>query len=81
MTKWPEMLNFIFDKSRFMSMTKKQKWQVAFAALFAILFIVWFFYPGWGFVKILGLLANALLALSMLLSYKEEEKRKSKSDK
>ena len=75
------MLNFIFDKSRFMSMTKKQKWQVAFAALFAILFIVWFFYPGGGFVKILGLLANALLALSMLLSYKEEEKRKSKSDK
>ena len=64
-----------------MSMNKKQKWQVAFAALFAILFIVWFFYPGWGFVKILGLLANALLALSMLLSYKEEEKRKTTRDK
>ena len=57
-------------------MNKRQKWQVSLAALFVILFIVWFFLPGWGFVKILGLLANALLALAMLLSYKEEEKNK-----
>lgn len=64
-----------------MSMNKRQKWQVALAALFVILFIVWVFYPGWGIAKILGLIANALLALSMLLSYKEEEKRKTKSDK
>ena len=62
-------------------MNKRQKWQVALAALFVILFIVWAFYPGWGIAKILGLIANALLALSMLLSYKEEEKRKTKSDK
>ena len=54
---------------------------MALAALFVILFILWVFYPGWGIAKILGLIANALLALSMLLSYKEEEKRKTKSDK
>lgn len=71
----------MFDKSKFMSVNKRQKWQVTLAALFVILFIVWLFYPGWGIVKILGLIANALLALSMLLSYKEEEKRKAKSDK
>lgn len=61
-------------------MNKRQKWQLAFAALFVILFFVWFFTPGWGFVKILGLLANALLALAMLLSYREEEKKKAKND-
>ena len=57
-------------------MNKKQKMQVILAILFAVLFFVWFFLPGWGFVKILGLLANALLALAMLLSYREEEKNK-----
>ena len=29
------------DKLEFMSMNKKQKWQIALAALFLILFIVW----------------------------------------
>lgn len=72
---------FVSKNRKFMRMNKRQKWQVALAALFVILFFVWLFYPGWRFVKILGLIANALLALSMLLSYKEEEKRKTKSDK
>ena len=40
--------------------------------------ILWLFEPGWRVSKILGISANALLLLSMLLSYRAEEKIKKK---
>lgn len=61
-------------------MTKKQKWQVVFAILFAGLFILWLFEPGWRVTKILGLIGNALLCLSMFISYQAEKKNKDKSE-
>jgi len=42
------------------------------------LLILWLFEPGWRVSKILGIIANALLLLSMLLSYRAEEKMKEK---
>ena len=61
-------------------MNKRQKWQVVLAILFAVLFILWLFEPGWRVAKILGLIANALLFLSMLISYLAENKNKEKSE-
>lgn len=58
-------------------LNNKQKLQVAVAALAAILIIVWIFLPGMLVSKILGILSNALLLLSMILSFREEEKKKS----
>ena len=40
--------------------------------------ILWLFEPGWRVGKILGIIANALLLLSTLLSYRAEEKMKKK---
>ena len=57
-------------------MNRRQKIQVVLAVLFAVLFIVWLFFPGWGYLKILGLIANALGVFSMVLSYRAEEKNK-----
>ena len=59
-------------------MNKRQKFQLALAGLAAVLIIVWLISPGWGAGKILGIIANALLILSMLLSYRAEEKLKKK---
>ena len=58
-----------------MEMNKRQKLQVGLAILFAVLFIFWLFIPAPVYSRILGLLSNALLLLSMVLSYRAEEKR------
>ena len=57
-------------------MNKKQKWQLGLAGSFVILLVLWLFEPGWRVTKILGIISNALLLLSMLLSYRAEEKMK-----
>ena len=57
-------------------MNKRQKLQVALAILFAVLFITWIFIPSPLYSKILGMSANALGLLSMVLSYRAEEKNK-----
>ena len=54
-------------------MNKRQKRQAALALLFAILFILWLFEPGWRIAKILGLVS------SMAISYMAEERNKKKS--
>ncbi len=59
-------------------MNKKQKWQLGLAGYFVVLLILWLFEPGWRVTKILGIISNALLLLSMLLSYRAEEKMKKK---
>ena len=59
-------------------MNRRQKWQVALAILSVILFILWLFEPGWRISKILGLIGNALLFLSMVISYLAEERNKNK---
>ena len=57
-------------------MNKKQKMQLGLAGCFIVLLILWLFEPGWRVSKILGIIANALLLLSMLLSYRAEEKER-----
>ncbi len=57
-------------------MNRRQKWQVVLAILFVILFILWLFEPGWRIPKILGLTGNALLFLSMVISYLSEKRKK-----
>ena len=59
-------------------MNKKQKWQLALAGLFAVLLIIWLFNPIKGYVKILGIISNALLLLAMLFSYRAEKKNDEK---
>jgi hypothetical protein len=59
-------------------MNNKQKWQLGLAGCFVVLLILWLFEPGWRVTKILGIISNALLLLSMLLSYRAEEKMKKK---
>ena len=54
--------------------------QVGLGICFAVLFIVWLFFPGWKASKLLGLLSNALGMLSMYLSYRAEEKNKKNTD-
>lgn len=62
-------------------MNKRQKWQVILTILFAGLFILLLFEPGWRIPKILGLIANALLFLSMFISHQAEQKNKDNPDK
>jgi hypothetical protein len=59
-------------------MNKKQKMQLGLAGCFVVLLILWLFEPGWRVTIILGIISNALLLLSMLLSYRAEEKMKKK---
>ena len=59
-------------------MNKKQTWQLGLAGYFVVLLILWLFEPGWRVTKILGIISNALILLSMLLSYRAEEKIKKK---
>ena len=62
-------------------MNKRQKMQVALAICFAVLFLVWIFIPTNSvYSRILGLISNALGFLSMVLSYRAEEKNKKKSE-
>ena len=61
-------------------MNKKQKGQLIIGILSAILFIVWIVLPGNIITRLLGMFSNALVMLSMYLSYRAEEKNKNKSD-
>ena len=58
-------------------MNRRQKLQVGLAVLFAVLFFIWVFLPYQNvYARILGLTGNALGFLSMVLSYKAEERNK-----
>ena len=61
-------------------MNKRQKAQLIIGILSAILFIVWIVLPGNIITRLLGMLSNALVMLSMYLSYRAEEKNKTKSN-
>ena len=53
--------------------------QVTLGIVFAVLFIIWLFLSVPLYSRILGLASNALGMLSMVLSYRAEEKNKKKS--
>lgn len=57
-------------------MNKRQKMQVVLGVLFAVLMISWLFLPGELYLKLLGIVGNGLGLLSMILSYRAEEKNK-----
>jgi len=57
-------------------MNKRQKLQVALGILFAVLLVIWVFLPVNVYVRILGVISSACGILSMVLSYKAEEKNK-----
>lgn len=57
-------------------MNQRQKLQVALGVLFAALIITWLFMPGELYLKLLGIIGNGLGLLSMILSYRAEEKNK-----
>ncbi len=59
-------------------MNKRQKIQVALIVLWAILLIFWVVFPGNIYSRILGAISSALGILSMVLSYRAEEKNKKK---
>ena len=59
-----------------MKMNKRQKLQVALGILFAVLLVIWVFIPVNIYARILGVISNALLIFSMVLSYRAEEKNK-----
>ncbi len=61
-------------------MNKRQKFQVGLAVLFLVLFVIWLFIHVPAYSRILGLLSNGLGFLSMVLSYKAEEKNKKDRD-
>lgn len=61
-------------------MNKRQKFQVGLAVLFLILFVVWLIIQVPTYSRILGLLSNGLGFLSMVVSYKAEEKNKKNTD-
>ena len=61
-------------------MNKRQKFQVALIILAAILLVFWVVFPGNIYSRILGVISSALLILSMVLSYRAEEKNKKKTD-
>ena len=61
-------------------MNKKQKLQVALIIIAVILIVIWFVLPGSIETRILGVISNALLILSMVLSYRAEEKNKKKTE-
>lgn len=54
----------------------RQIGQIVIASVALVLIIVWIFLPGSISTKATGLLANALLILSMVLSFIAEEKKK-----
>ncbi len=71
---------YISSLNRALSMNKKQKMQVALIIIAAILIVIWFVLPGSIETRILGVISNALLILSMVLSYRAEEKNKKKTE-
>ena len=54
----------------------RQIGQIVIASVALVLIIVWIFLPGSISTKALGLLTNALLILSMVLSFIAEENKK-----
>lgn len=54
----------------------RQIGQIVIASVALVLIIVWIFLPGSISTKAIGILANALLILSMVLSFIAEEKKK-----
>ena len=52
--------------------------QLTLGILFAILLIIWLFLPCNIYSRILGVISSALGILSMVLSYRAEEKNKNK---
>ena len=60
------------------NMNKRQNFQVALIVLFAVLLIIWLFLPCNIYSRILGVISSALGILSMVLSYRAEEKNKNK---
>ena len=60
------------------NMNKRQKFQVALIVLPAVLLIIWLFLPCNIYSRILGVISSALGILSMVLSYRAEEKNKNK---
>ena len=52
--------------------------QLCLAGGGAVLLVFWLFEPGWRASKILGIISCILLLISMLLSYRAEEKNKKK---
>ena len=62
-------------------MNKRQKLQVSLAAFVVVYVIVWLFCPGWGAVKILGILSGVFLLIALYISYRAEEKNKKYTDK
>ena len=61
-------------------MNKRQKLQVSLGIVFAVLFVIWIFLSCPLYSRILGLTSNALGILSMVLSYRAEEKHKKKTE-
>lgn len=59
-------------------MNTKQKLQVTLIILFAILLVFWIVFPCIIYARILGVISSALLILSMVLSYRAEERNKKK---
>ncbi len=59
-------------------MNKRQKLQTAVGILFTVLLIIWIFLPAPLDSRLLGLTGNALGLLSMIFSYRAEEKNKKK---
>lgn len=63
-----------------MWMNRRQKVQVTLIILAALLLVFWVIIPGNIYTRILGVISNALLILSMVLSYRTEEKNKKKTN-
>ena len=61
-------------------MNTRQKFQVALIILSAILLVFWDVAPGIVPARILGVITCVLLILSMVVSYRAEEKNNKKSD-
>ena len=76
--EFPHRNLYICRKLTIMSMNKKQVAQTVIAAIAAILILFWIFSPGGMSTsgRILGIVGNALLIASMIISYFAEEKKK-----
>ena len=61
-------------------MNTRQKLQVALIILSAILLVFWVVSPGIVPARILGVITCVLLILSMVVSYRAEEKNNKKSE-
>ena len=62
-------------------MNRRQKLQVSLAAFFVVYTIVLLFFPGWGVVKILGILSGVCILIALYGSYRAEEKNKTNTEK